>query len=267
LSIIVVAACSTAAPKPVPAPAPASAAPIPAAPTPVDRACADIVAGAPDAATLDVRCHEAAKQFKTQDAFVNCTEYLAKSRPIIHEIQQRAGIASQSIADEIAHVAGCEENANDPQITCVAGAGSEDEVRRCFGRMYAMLLHVFTASSDRPEAVRELEHIGELAKAYAKRTGSFPRGNAPAPTTSCCGTPDMLCALEGWDAAPWKELGYQPAGPTLFQYGYESDGKTFTAVAIGDMDCDKIEVRYTLTGRIERGEPAVTLRKPPPGTD
>jgi hypothetical protein len=50
----------------------------------------------------------------------------------------------------------------------------------------------------------------------------------------------------------------------LFRYSYESDGKGFTATAVGDPDCRGKTVRFTLTGTNENFYPAVKLNGPEP---
>lgn len=248
LVVVVVAACTRAS-------------------NPVDRACADLTAGAPGAEDLNARCHEQAKRFKSEDAFVRCARFYLKSRSIMDELRRRTGLEPLSREKEIDLLGGAEDIADDPEVRCVASSKTEAEARACEADTLPTMRRAMTAMSERPEAVTELQKIGELAKAFARRTGAFPRGSAPAPRSSCCSTHDMLCPLEGWDAQPWKDLGYKPAGPTLFQYGYDGNGTSFTAVAIGDMDCDHIQVRYTLTGLLDNGVPTVTLTPPPRDTD
>jgi hypothetical protein len=50
----------------------------------------------------------------------------------------------------------------------------------------------------------------------------------------------------------WKELDFSIDDAHLFRYDYTStDGKSFVAHAVGDLDCDGEAVSYTLTGAPE----------------
>ena len=56
--------------------------------------------------------------------------------------------------------------------------------------------------------------------------------------------------------------------PHLFRYGYESDGKTFMVKAVGDLDCDGIEIAYVMTGTVDaQGNVSTTVVPPAPNTD
>ena len=60
----------------------------------------------------------------------------------------------------------------------------------------------------------------------------------------------------------WDELDFEIGEPSFFRYGYQSDGATLTATAVGDLDCDGNEVTYTLTVTTAGGTPEVTRTKP-----
>src|SRR6185436_11118740 len=100
--------------------------------------------------------------------------------------------------------------------------------------------------------------------------GAFPNGRAAlTPPTTCCGQPNNHCvtSLDDWRKNPvWAALDFEIDEPSLFRYSYESDGKTFTAKAVGDLDCDGTEVEYVLTGKVDaQGNPSAELREPAPG--
>jgi hypothetical protein len=65
----------------------------------------------------------------------------------------------------------------------------------------------------------------------------------------------------------WVALDFQIDHPNLFQYNYRSDGTTFHAEAIGDLDCDGTFVTYTLDGSAPNGNPQILLTEPPPNSD
>jgi hypothetical protein len=120
-----------------------------------------------------------------------------------------------------------------------------------------------------PEAVFELEAIGELlSKTYA-RDHKFPVGRVgPTPARSCCGKTGY-CALDAsdWDTGLWHDVGYKPKLPPLYQFSYESDGSSMSITAVGDMDCDKTLVTYKIEGSIEKGVPVLKLVSTPMGVD
>lgn len=76
--------------------------------------------------------------------------------------------------------------------------------------------------------------------------------------------PRQNCPIVAWNDPVWRALGFAIDQPSQFQYAYRSDGKTFTATAIGDLDCDGISVVYTLTGNADG---TTTLTEPTPGSD
>jgi hypothetical protein len=60
----------------------------------------------------------------------------------------------------------------------------------------------------------------------------------------------------------WTELDFEIGEETHYRYTYESDGFTFTATAIGDLDCDGKVAIWTLAGSVVDGNPTVTLTAP-----
>jgi hypothetical protein len=65
----------------------------------------------------------------------------------------------------------------------------------------------------------------------------------------------------------WSKLDFQIDEPSLFVYTYTGAAQSFTATAAGDLDCDTIEITYTLTGTAVNGNPAVVLTEPPVNAD
>jgi hypothetical protein len=117
----------------------------------------------------------------------------------------------------------------------------------------------------RNEAVAALGRLGKAAQAYRKANGAYPVGKAElTPAAPCCQGPALHCPVVEWSDPTWKALGFAVDKAGLYQYAYRSDGKTFTATAIGDLDCDGISVVYTLTGNAD-GTTALT--EPTPGSD
>jgi len=115
------------------------------------------------------------------------------------------------------------------------------------------------------EATAQLRKLGTAAETHRRNKGSYPAGKADLnPATPCCTGPNQQCAAAAWTDPVWTALRFAIKRPTRFQYAYRSDGKTFTATAIGDLDCDGISVVYTLTGNADG---TTTLTEPTPGSD
>jgi prepilin-type N-terminal cleavage/methylation domain-containing protein len=129
--------------------------------------------------------------------------------------------------------------------------------------------------SKKTEASLQLNKIGKNAKRVYSETSAYVVGTAatkPAKPGSggCCGGTNNHCTpdIAGFVAdAAWKNLDFQVDEPSLFYYDYTGTATAFTAKATGDLDCDGIEIVYTLGGTAVGGNPAVTLTEPPPNSD
>jgi hypothetical protein len=155
--------------------------------------------------------------------------------------------------------------ASEKMIDCVlaiSGEPSKEDMQKCMD------------PDDRrtPAAAKQLKRLAETAKTAFAKTGAFPQGKvALSPAKECCfGNPDAKqgkCPVDAaaWQDPTWKALDFSIDEPSLYRYSYESDGKTFTALAVGDADCDTNLATFTLTGAIEGGVPKVDLVSPPKG--
>lgn len=117
------------------------------------------------------------------------------------------------------------------------------------------------------EAKLQLNKIAKSAKVMFAEAGKFPVGSAPlTPATDCCKGAGGKCAVDAtaWSAGPWKELEFQIDEPHLYRYSYESaDGKTFTATAVGDLDCSGKPQTFTLKGSVDQaGNPKTEMQEP-----
>jgi prepilin-type N-terminal cleavage/methylation domain-containing protein len=129
--------------------------------------------------------------------------------------------------------------------------------------------------SKKTEAALQLNKIGKNAKRAYSEASSYVTGTAlelPAKPGSggCCGGPNNHCAVNstGFTGdAVWKNLDFQIDEPTLFYYDYTGAATSFTAKATGDLDCDNVEIVYTLSGTATNGNPAVTLTEPAVNAD
>jgi prepilin-type N-terminal cleavage/methylation domain-containing protein len=129
--------------------------------------------------------------------------------------------------------------------------------------------------SKKTEAALQLNKIGKNAKRSYSESSSYVVGTAgqlPAKPGGggCCGGPNNHCTANptGFAAdAVWKALDFEVDEDSLFYYDYTGAAATFTAKATGDLDCDNIEIVYTLAGTAISGNPAVVLTEPPPNSD
>jgi prepilin-type N-terminal cleavage/methylation domain-containing protein len=129
--------------------------------------------------------------------------------------------------------------------------------------------------SKRVEAALQLNKIGRSAKRVYSESASYVVGTAaelPVHPGSggCCGGPNNHCTAVPtvFAADPiWRQLDFQIDEDSLFYYDYTGTPTTFTERATGDLDCDTIEIVFTLTGTATNGNPAVVLTEPPVGAD
>jgi type II secretory pathway pseudopilin PulG len=123
------------------------------------------------------------------------------------------------------------------------------------------------------EAALQLNKIGKNAKTRYIETSAYPGGTAGdlpgAAGAACTGTNKKFAVSTAWVGdTVWSALDFQIDEPNLFTYRYVgSTNTTFTANAIGDLDCDGTFISYTLDGTAPGGNPAVNLTEPPPNSD
>jgi hypothetical protein len=157
----------------------------------------------------------------------------------------------------------------DPMFRCVTDASGDDAVKACMSKAFGD----YMAKSKLTEAALQLNRIGKDLKLYVMERDAFPIGNAgPTPAEPCCKGENHKCPvvpIEQWSASEiWKLLDFEISEPTLFQYSYEStDGKTATATAVGDLDCDGTMITYKLEASIEDGVAKVNIVKPAENAD
>jgi type II secretory pathway pseudopilin PulG len=110
-----------------------------------------------------------------------------------------------------------------------------------------------------------LSRLERAAERYAIEHDELPRGSAPlTPADSCCASPEHRCFdVQSWQLPAWQQLDFSIDDPHRFQYSYESDGKTFTGRAVGDLDCDGSAVSYEIRGVIgDSGIPTFSKHGP-----
>jgi type II secretory pathway pseudopilin PulG len=117
----------------------------------------------------------------------------------------------------------------------------------------------------RPEAELQLQTVQHRIEAYHLDHATLPVGSTGlTPELACCDGPSMKCVpkLDAWDHPVWRQLGFEMSRSHYFRYSYESDGRTFSVKAVGDLDCDEITVTYELAGRIVEGNLQTELLRP-----
>jgi hypothetical protein len=116
------------------------------------------------------------------------------------------------------------------------------------------------------EAQVQLKILGDRAKKEFMRDNAFPAITVgPTPSKACCDQPDKVCAPAeaDWNGTDWEQLHFKVTDPSHFQYSYTSDGKTFTATAVGDPACDGHKVTWSAIGSVTGGEPTIAITNAP----
>ena len=160
-----------------------------------------------------------------------------------------------------------------------AGAGGLMIPTAFVGMMAAVAIPAFLQyqKQSRVDAASvELNRLGKALKVYYAEHASFPVGDAKTlpdfPT--CCGLSSTGQGIDGKcpsDAAAWKQdkiwsaLDFSIDEATMFRFEYHSDGKTVTAHAIADLDCDGQFASHQLHVEVQNGNVEATITKPPPG--
>jgi prepilin-type N-terminal cleavage/methylation domain-containing protein len=135
----------------------------------------------------------------------------------------------------------------------------------------------YMKKSKKTEAALQLNKIGKNSKVYfierqtyvlAADPGALPAD--PGANGGCCSGPNNKCPAVPASFASdqgWASIDFQIDEPSLFRYDYTGAASTFSAIALGDLDCDNTEITYILNGTAVAGNPAVTLTEPPPNSD
>ena len=155
-------------------------------------------------------------------------------------------------------------------VTCaVLGCGSkssEKDIEKELDKAFANLDKDMkadmkgTGRARATEAQLQLDRIGKLAKTSLIEKAEFPKGKVgPTPATDCCASGGCKADAAAWADPAWKALEFSIDEAHGFQYTYESDGKTFTATAIG---CGDHAGTWKASGHIEAGNPVVEVSGP-----
>jgi hypothetical protein len=199
-----------------------------------------------------------------------CQQFWDKAGPVMTKVGGDGAKRMAGAKDKF--LAGCRKEPafkNDPMFKCVLAASGEAAVSECMTKAFGD----YVGKAKRTEAQLQLNKLGKSAKVYFASEGGFPAGKAgPTPAEPCCNGPNHKCAPvppDQWAANEvWSKLDFAIDEPTLFQYSYESDGKTVTASAVGDLDCDGTMMTYKLEMTADAsGAPTMNIVEPPAGAD
>jgi hypothetical protein len=198
---------------------------------------------------------------KKPPAADRCQQVIEKSMTVLNEMSALRG-AKLGAPEKQKLVEDCRKQTRsgkpDPQMDCVLAAKDDKDVRACYIKGYDEYLK----RSKETEAKVQLSKLGKNAKLAYVTNAEFPKGKVgPTPASPCCAEQIKQCLPTDtmWSDPVWQALEFGLDGPFGFQYAYESDGKTFTATATGDVTCQGTPTTLTITGKVNaQGEPEIT---------
>ena len=169
----------------------------------------------------------------------HCQELIDKMKPPLLQIAKAKGkqVPASAFADMVTN---CQK---DPSVLggkvsqCVLSAKDAAAVAECL----TPSLKDHEAKSKRFDAHVKLARIGAALTKYATSKHGYPVGSAPlTPSVPCCAQTGQQCAPapDEWTHGAWQDMGFSFDDASQFQYSYDSDGKTFTIKAVGDLQCD-----------------------------
>ena len=150
-------------------------------------------------------------------------------------------------------------------ILAISGTPSIDDLGKCSEASGKGSLEDYKHRSMSSEAKLMLNKLGKSAKMAFVENGAFPKGKVGlTPAGECCASGQGKCAVDAaaWNDPVWQALDFSMDEPGYYRYSYESDGTTFTATAVGDLDCDTEMATFTAKGSVENGNPEVTIIEP-----
>lgn len=123
----------------------------------------------------------------------------------------------------------------------------------------------YMARARSTEAVMNLRHMYDASVAYFAqesvgrggqlRARAFPRSEALTPGEWCVTGEKLPVRDSDWNSQTWQSLSFMPTRPFYYNYEYESDGEyaeaSFSARAVGDLDCDTVKSTFERMGRAD----------------
>ena len=161
---------------------------------------------------------------------------------------------------------------------CVSGAADREALASCMKHLPPEAkdaVRDYQTTARKTEAQLQLNKLAKAAKVAYIQNAAFPAAAAPlTPGADCCaenfeGKRKCGPSPSNWSTPAWRALDFEMNEPHLFRYSYtpSGDGSSFTATAVGDLDCDGMEITYTLRGTAANGSPQTEIVEPPPNSD
>ncbi len=197
----------------------------------------------------------------------DCQRFWDKASPIMAKMAPGKAMPADAKGQFLQQCRGGDQMRNDPVFRCVLDASGASAVSECMTKAVGD----YKSASQATEARLQLSVLGKTLKAHHAVEAAFPAGTAgPTPAEPCCVGEGGMCAPSpDWATNPiWQQLDFMIDEPTRFQYTYQSDGKTVTAMAIGDLDCDGAPITYKLEMAVgPDGVPTMNVSEPAPNAD
>ncbi|MDX2092403.1 MAG: type II secretion system protein [Kofleriaceae bacterium] len=132
----------------------------------------------------------------------------------------------------------------------------------------------YMKKSKTTESELQLKKIGTNAKTAYINASSYPQvTNVATPTVNCCTqnfNKQKKCEAKAtdWNTSGWLAIDFAVEEAHFFQYTYASTASdSFTATAVGDLDCDNTSISYTLNGGVISGSPKLDPISKPANAD
>ncbi len=156
-------------------------------------------------------------------------------------------------------------------LLCITSANSKEAVAACMmanmdSKKLEKGLDEYKAKSMSSEAKVELRSMYDGVRVFylseqvdplnptTVQPKTLPASVGPTPARGACCESDGQCQPNGglWEHATWQSLGFAMTSPHRYSYEYKrsDDGKSFTVLAHGDLDCDGIYSTYSLKGAV-----------------
>ncbi|HUS64007.1 MAG TPA: hypothetical protein VMZ28_05660 [Kofleriaceae bacterium] len=115
----------------------------------------------------------------------------------------------------------------------------------------------YTRKSKSVEASIEIQRLRSAALVAAVEGTAFPTPSAgPTPPLGTCCQQGGKCMPDPtlWASEPWQTLQFSVDDPSYYSYEYKisEDGKDFSVMAYGDLDCDGVYSTYSAVGSPDR---------------
>jgi len=109
----------------------------------------------------------------------------------------------------------------------------------------------YVSKSKSTEATVGVHRLYDAVLAYHAAHKKLPAAIAATPEAgACCHEAEGECRAGSVDWKAWKALGFSVEGPIRYSYALDVDATSFTARALGDLDCDGTFSTFEMAGRV-----------------